>query len=298
MASSSVVTGPTLPTREPGPVRFDRPSVAAGYASARPPVHHRVVALAEERIGPLAGPGIAIDVGCGAGASTAPLAERGLRCVGVDPSAAMVGALRGRGRGRAGAGGGISAVVGAAEALPFADGSVDVVGAAGSFEFADVARAADEAARVLVPGGVLLVYDFATGRPRVGPPDVVVESSEVGVESTTIRRDVGDDWFEGELLARWPRPVGPRRSTVTAAAVVRAGFECVVHERFVIEVAMERSAYAAYLLTESFVVHAVDRGEDPARISTWIERTVPWPAEPEAAPVALAGYLLTARRAG
>ena len=55
-------------------------------------------------------------------------------------------------------------VVGAAEAIPLRDRSVDLITAAGSLNYANLDLFFPEAARVLAPHGVLLVYDFSPGR--------------------------------------------------------------------------------------------------------------------------------------
>ena len=97
-----------------------------------------------------------VDVGCGGGARPSrrhPWASSGR---GIDPAVTMArsGATRRRERGYC---------VGRAEALPFGPGSVDVMIAAGSLNFVDLAAFHDEARRVLEPHGVVVVYDFATG---------------------------------------------------------------------------------------------------------------------------------------
>jgi ubiquinone/menaquinone biosynthesis C-methylase UbiE len=54
-------------------------------------------------------------------------------------------------------------LVGRAERLPFSAGAFDLM-AAGSLNYADVDLFLPEAARVLAPGDVLLIYDFSAGR--------------------------------------------------------------------------------------------------------------------------------------
>ncbi len=91
---------------------FSTLEAATGYATARPPVHAQVVAEVQRRWGATPKWGVALDVGCGAGLSTRALAALAERCVGVDPSAAMVACAR---RSTAGT----EIVRAAAEALPF-----------------------------------------------------------------------------------------------------------------------------------------------------------------------------------
>ena len=59
---------------------------------------------------------------------------------------------------------GASFIVGAAESLPFSNGSADLLTAAGSLNYVDLARFFREAKRVLSDCGVVVVYYFGVGR--------------------------------------------------------------------------------------------------------------------------------------
>ena len=98
-----------------------------------------------------------LDVGCGAGASTRAVVPWARTIVGVDPEIQMV-------RNARTVGGGPSYAVGTAEAMPIVSHAVDVLTAAGALNFVDLGRFRAEAARVLRSDGVIVVYDFATGR--------------------------------------------------------------------------------------------------------------------------------------
>lgn len=92
-----------------------------------------------------------LDVGCGTGANAAVLAAGGRPVVGVDPSPSAH-----RLRRRAGRPDGVRA---AAEALPFADATFDLVAALDVLEHLDDDRAAAaELRRVARPGGVVLIF--------------------------------------------------------------------------------------------------------------------------------------------
>ncbi len=96
-----------------------------------------------------------IDVGGGSGRAASVVGATV-----VDPARGMCERARDRG---------LETVRGAAEALPFADGSVDAVLIVDALHhFDDRERALAEAARVLEPGGVLVVREFdrATRRGR------------------------------------------------------------------------------------------------------------------------------------
>jgi SAM-dependent methyltransferase len=91
--------------------------------------------------------GRTLEVGCGEGRVCRDLTERGHAVTGLDASATLVAATRELDPKGA-------YVVGAAEALPFADGSFDLVVAYNSLmDVANMPAAVREAARVLVPGG-------------------------------------------------------------------------------------------------------------------------------------------------
>jgi SAM-dependent methyltransferase len=142
---------------------FDTPEKAEGYAKARPPLHGRIV----ERIGIRAA--TALDVGCGAGLSTAPLLKIAAQVLAVDPFPPMVrwgptmapGALF---------------LAARAEALPFPDATFDLITAAGSLNYTDPTRSFPELRRVLKPEGALVVYDFnLPDFPYERPPDGAIE---------------------------------------------------------------------------------------------------------------------------
>lgn len=89
-----------------------------------------------------------LDVGGGTGRAATALGGATV----VDAAPGMLAEARADGN---------EAVVGAAESLPVRDGSVDAVVVVDALHhFADVETALAEAARVLAPGGVLVVRDF------------------------------------------------------------------------------------------------------------------------------------------
>lgn len=98
----------------------------------------------------------ALDIGCGEGRFCRLLDQRGIAAVGVDPTAALVAAARQRHP----AGCYVRA---RAEALPCADASVDLaVSYLSLIDIDDACQAIAEMARVLRPGGTLLVANLTS----------------------------------------------------------------------------------------------------------------------------------------
>lgn len=203
--------------------------LARAYASTRPPVHPLIVDRALNEAGITRVPD-ALDVGSGGGASTAALLPYAARVVGVDPSAAMVTHA--------------SAAVpratfrqGSAEHLPFDAASFDIVTSAGAINYSDVPRALAETARVLRRGGVLLLYDFSTGR-------------------------IDDEKF-AEAMASFHEVCPPPHGYALDLAALpfeRACLRRQAHERFPVRLVMPRDAYVDYLLGETGVESAMTRG--------------------------------------
>ncbi|MGH3210310.1 MAG: class I SAM-dependent methyltransferase, partial [Trebonia sp.] len=91
---------------------YDSERLAAAYARDRPPIHEQI--LRSARLGRRADR--ALDVGCGAGLSTAALAPLAGRVIGLEPVPTMLAHRRAVAPDA-------SFVIGQAERLPFAAGS-------------------------------------------------------------------------------------------------------------------------------------------------------------------------------
>lgn len=104
-----------------------------------------------------------LDVGCGTGTALAEYVEAGCRVVGVDPSPAMLA----QARARLGEAADLRIIDG--PRLPVDDASVDLVLVSlvlHSVSHGEAVGILREAARVLVPGGQVLVVDFGTSGLR------------------------------------------------------------------------------------------------------------------------------------
>jgi SAM-dependent methyltransferase len=138
-----------------------------------------------------------------------------------------------------------------AEHLPIRNGSIDLISAAGSLNYVDLARFFPEAQRVLVSGGVLLVYDFSPGREFPGDDSL-------------------DAWY-AEFERRYPPPVGSARPLDPEALrdLAAPSFRVVHSERFAYPLELTPEFYLEYVLTETAVSHAVRHGTSPDSIRLW-----------------------------
>lgn len=140
-------------TREPVPAP-DFGRIAGRYDRLRPPdANWQEVAEAIWDEGDLLGRRV-LEVGCGTGALAAELARRGAKVWGLDTSAEMLTVARQR------VGRGVGLMQGEAEALPFRNGWFERAVLRCVVHLLDRARALPELARVLAPGGRLVVATF------------------------------------------------------------------------------------------------------------------------------------------
>ena len=226
---------------------FSTAAMAAGYATARPLVHPRVVAmLSEWRRGRVEN---AADIGCGAGASTRALLDVADRCLGFDPSESMIRAARG-----------VSTtaqfVVASAEAMPLASQTVDLLTAAGSLNYVDALDVVwAEARRVLTRTGTLAVYDFSPGRSFACGPEL-------------------DEWFDA-FVARYPYPRSrARQLSPEILEEIADDFTIDRAEAFDLSLPMTCEAYASYVLTGTNVHAAVSAGVALDRVRSWCTATL------------------------
>jgi SAM-dependent methyltransferase len=220
--------------------------MAAGYAFNRPPVHPHII----ERIRrgrrierPLVR---ALDIGCGAGRSTAALEPLAACVVGLEPERGMLAHRR---RVAPGA----SFVVARAEQLPFAAASFGLVTAAGALNYVDLEAFLPELARVLTSRGLMVIYDFSAGRRMEGDGAL-------------------DAWY-AEFERRYPPKPGYDMD-VRAIAFERAGLRLESIDPFTVSVPMTAAQYVAYAMSETGVELALASGVPEADIRTWCESTL------------------------
>ena len=158
---------------------------------------------------------LVLDAGCRDGSHALALSRRyGCRVVGVD---LVLHELPEGGTDAATAAGRVSLVKGDIEALPLADGTCDLVWCRDTLScLGDCARALRECARVLRPGGGMVLYAvFATDRLEPGDRALLVEglgNSAASMHQPTVeaaiaaagfaivrRERIGSEWSEHRL---------------------------------------------------------------------------------------------------
>jgi SAM-dependent methyltransferase len=220
--------------------------MAAGYAFGRPPVHPRLVAAIGRRLRSRIPLPRALDVGSGAGVSTAALGPLARMLVGVEPAIAMmahVATVAPR----------ASFVAGVAEQLPFSDESFDLIAAAGAINYMDRDAFLLEAVRVLTPDGILVVYDFSAGRHIR--------------DSTAL-----DEWY-AEFEREFPAQPG-YAIDVRTLELARFGLTLDAYEELEVAVPMTLDSYVRYAMSETNVHLAIAAGRFEREIEGWCRRTL------------------------
>ncbi|QIS21470.1 class I SAM-dependent methyltransferase [Nocardia terpenica] len=151
------------------------------------------------------------DIGCGTGILTSRI-ERELRperIVGVDASAGMLARARRRSER-------VGWYRGPAERLPFADADLDAVVCTTAFHFFDQPAALAEFARVLVPGGVMIVSTVGSlSLPRLARISMFPAHAPTPAELRKMVQALGFDVLDQRPIHRpLPRPLIPDIVTV------------------------------------------------------------------------------------
>ena len=246
---------------------YDNPRIAAGYAFARPAVHPIILSHLRE-VGQLETAARALDIGCGAGRSTAALDGLAAQVVGIDPASRMMEHRR------------VVApraafVVGAAEKLPFQDGVFDLITAAGSINYTNRSEAIPEIARVLGDAGTLVIYDFSMGRRLADGRPL-------------------ETWY-AEFERRYPTVRGYEME-VKHLPLQDAGLGLAGYEEFEVSVPMTLDSYLRYVLSETRVELARLAGTPEARIREWCRLSLEEILDDDAADVVFEAYAACIRR--
>jgi SAM-dependent methyltransferase len=204
--------------------------------------------LVEAALGRAAKFGRALDIGCGAGLSTRALDRIAVRSVGIEPAVCML-------QWHSEIAPGADFAAARAEALPFQAASFDLMAAAGSLNYVDLELFFAEARRVLMRGGMLVVYDFSPGSS-------FRDSNRL------------DDWFSA-FVARYPWPPGEANEVSPEILTqLNCGFRLHSARRFVIPLELSFDFYVEYMMTETNVAWAIRNGAPEHEIRSWCTQTL------------------------
>jgi ubiquinone/menaquinone biosynthesis C-methylase UbiE len=179
---------PASPKAQATQAHYDRWAGAYGRSRLLPSLQKK--ALAELR--PRAGDRV-LDVACGAGALVVDVATRVDRAVGVDLSDGMLQIARSRLLAAADARrlANVEFLQGPSDALPFDDGSFTaLVCTTALHHFPNPRRSIDEMARVLAPGGRLVIGDACRDSPATKLADPLYRRFEEGHVGLQRKRDI------------------------------------------------------------------------------------------------------------
>ena len=183
-----------------------------------------------------------LDVGCGTGISSRPLAERGFEVIGLDPNEAMLEAARAEG-------GSVRYVRGDAETLPV-DGSVAAIVGGQSFHWIDLDRALPRMRALLRPGGRVIAF----WNLRDGTDPLMAAYEALLLERCPEYADVGAE-PRAEAVAAHPGVADLRRAT------------------FAHHQALDRAAFHGRVWSSSYVRHQVaDRASFDAALDALFDR--------------------------
>ncbi len=225
---------------------YDSARLAESYAYHRPPVHQAIIKRIGELLGIEKKVSRALDVGCGAGLSTAALEPLAEFLIGIEPVPAMLMYRNVISRKA-------KFLVGKAEQLPVAGRSFNLMTAAGSINYADLDLFFPEVERVLTETGVLVVYDFSAGR-------------RFATDNSLER------WYI-EFEQRYPPHPGYALD-VTTLDYGQYGLRLSAYEPLEVAVPMSFDSYLAYALSETSVEQAINNGTPESEIRNWCQRTL------------------------
>jgi ubiquinone/menaquinone biosynthesis C-methylase UbiE len=180
-----------------------------------------------------------VDLGCGTGQLSLPLAERGARVLAVDVSPAMVKRLDEKARNRAIVN--LECLAAPIESLSLPPGSVDLIVTSYALHHlrdADKDRLVTAAYHWLQPGGSLIVADMMFGRGSTSQDRAIIKSKV----SALAKKGVGGWWRIAKNACRYLVRVQERPVSISAwtAMFTRAGFVDITTSAIVAEASLVR----------------------------------------------------------
>lgn len=222
---------------------FDSPLAARRYAAHRPRGHAQVLAFLRATLAGALPVGRAADVGCGPGHSTVALLPYAAAVVGIDPSAEMLKQAERHPQ--------IEYRRGYAEALPVRAGEFDLVSVSSAYHWFDQERFLAEAARVLRPGGWLVLYKAGSIGRIAGRQDF-------------------DTWRREGLRARYPK-IERHGARLTLELAAACGFAELACDTVAVTRSYNLDEYIENLLTHSSVIRVIERDAEPVdAVRAWL----------------------------
>ncbi len=222
--------------------------LADRYREARPPYPATLFRLLE---GAFSAPPRFLDLGCGTGLSTLSFLRLGISTAGdaIDPDPKMLALAETELRKSYPE---VRFQAGRAEAIPLADASVDLVLVGSAVHWFDLSRAQPEIARVLRPGGRLLVFEYQFPK--------CLDSTEL---AETVRR---------RFNLEWKAPVQTPRGTLAEILAPFARWKKIGEDRpeWIETLSLER--FLGHLFSQSRYLHAEEVASDPIAYRAEIER--------------------------
>jgi len=215
--------------------------LARRYAFNRPDVHSAIWSRVRPSLACELPVAAALDIGCGAGLSTVALMRFARQAIGVDPAAEMIEEAQAMPTMA-------TFLQGNAHALPFDDEVFELVTAAGSLNYTNVALALEEVSRVLHEGGYFVAFDFSAGR---------------------IVSDLDTPKSCFQLFMKTFPALSGYALDLNQISYQLFGLERVSCERFEVVLFMNMNEYVEYLLSETNVECAMTCGmtEHQARVT-------------------------------
>lgn len=224
---------------------FAYKTAAERYARGRPFFHPLVMDKIREAV-PLAFPvANALDVGCGTGQSTVALRAIADSVIGVDASPDMLSVAPSADN--------VRYIAAPAEGIPLPDAVFDLMTVSLAFHWFDRPAFFGEAHRLLRESGWLVIYNNAFRGE-------MLESQEF------------QKWLTGTFLVRYPTP-SRNNVPVTPQEALGYGFTFAHKEDYQNQIVFSRDELAAYLMTQSNVIAAVEQGDETVEeVYAWVMR--------------------------
>ncbi len=224
---------------------FTTETAALLYAAGRPDYSAMAANIARRMTGLEEPVDVAVDIGSGTGISTAMLTELARSVIGVEPATAMVRHARPARK--------VRYVMGAAEALPIADVSCELIGVGSALHWFDRDRFLAESLRIAKPGAWLVIHDhWFTGMMK-GNPEF-------------------REWVTGTYLARYPSP--PRNRWWQPGEDL-GHWRNTEWELYDHEIDMDAGRLIQYVLSQSNLQVVMERGDrTEEELRTWVRNEV------------------------